>query len=148
MTTQTEIESPDEQAELAALRVRRAELQAEREKLEGINRLEQERQALADDEAINAAIAKHGPRGRGIEVVHTDFGVVIVKRCTAMKYKKFQDEGDFSTIATEALVETQVVYPDKPVYRSWIEEQPMIATRCANALSRLAGVRKDDVKKE
>lgn len=137
--------------ELAALRARRAELETERAALEtptDDEQLETERRAVADAEAINKAIQEHGRVGVNIEVVDSTIGKVIVKRCSAMRYKKFQDIGDFSSEKCEQLVRPNILYPTITAFDAMVEQQPMIATRCANALSRMAGVRKEDVEKK
>lgn len=136
---------------LAELRARRAALEAERVDLENPSedeQIEAEQRAIADAEAINALIQERGKPGIKWDIVDTSLGKVAVSRCSAMRYKKFQDVGDFSSEKIEQLVRPNVIYPALPVFDSMSEQQPMIATRCANAMSRMAGVRKEDVEKK
>jgi hypothetical protein len=137
--------------ELAALRARRAQLEAERVELlepSDDEQIEIEKRRIADAEAINALIQERGAPGVKWEVIETSLGKVAVSRCSAMRYKKFQDVADFSSEKIEQLVRPNVIYPALPVFDAMNEDQPMIATRCANAMSRMAGVRKEDVEKK
>lgn len=149
--TTTQAPDLDPKAELARLRDRRAAAETRRAELETpslADELEAARREVADAEAVNAAITEHGKPGVKIEIVDTTLGKVIVKRCSAMRYKKFQDIGDFSAEKCEQLVRPNVVYPTLSVFDAMADEQPMIVFRCANALSRMAGTRKEDVEKK
>jgi hypothetical protein len=145
--------APDTEAQrkLAALRARRAQLEDERAQLEApteAEQLETEERAVADAEAINRAIQEHGRVDREIAIVRSSLGVVILKRCGALRYKKFQDADDFSVESCERLLRPNVIYPTITTLDDMLEKQPMIAMHCANALGRLAGVRKEDVQKK
>jgi hypothetical protein len=139
------------QAELAALRARRAELEAARERkaeLTDVEQLEQERRAVADAEALLAAIDEHGRVDIDIAIVDTTIGNVIVKRASRARFQRFQDEGKFDFKAVSKLVEPCVVYPDAAGFAAMLERQPAIMTACGNTISRLAGVKRDEVEKK
>lgn len=142
----------DEHAELAALRARRAELQAAREAREeaaAVKRLvEAERRAIQDEEALAAAVETYGEVGRHIEAVDTDLGVVIVKRASALRFKRFQDADTIDSKAASQLVRPCVVHPTLDVLDTMLDEQPGILLRLANAVSRLAGARANEVEKK
>lgn len=149
MTTEHETSSAADT--LAALRARRAELEAQRAELETPSddeQIEDERRAVADAEAINALIQERGKPGIKWDIVDTSLGKVAVSRASAMRYKKFQDVADFSSEKIEQLVRPNVIHPALTIFDAMVEQQPMIATRCANVMSRLAGVRKEDVEKK
>lgn len=139
------------QAELAALRARRAELEAQREaknELTDAEALELERRAVADAEALLAAIDEHGRVDVDIAVVETTIGNVIVKRASRARFQRFQDEGKFDYKHVAKLVEPCVVYPDAAGFAAMLDRQPAIMTACGNTISRLAGFKRDDVEKK
>lgn len=139
------------QAELVALRTRRAELDAAREQrteLSDAEALEVERRAVADAEALLEAIDTHGRVDIEIAVVETTIGNVIVKRASRARFQRFQDQGKFDFKHLDQLVSPCLVYPDAAGFAVMLEKQPAIMTHCANAISRLAGVRREDTEKK
>ena len=149
------VQAPSEdeaRRELAALRSKRAAVEAERERklaaTEAIDELARERRALVDAEAINRAIDEHGKVGVVIEVVQTSIGAVIVKRASAMRFKRFQDGGEVTAQECERLVRPSLVHPSPEVFDLMIDEQPAIIMHAANAIARLAGIRKEDTQKK
>lgn len=149
--TATPAPAGDAKSKLAALRARRAELEAERSALETPTEDEQlvaEQRAVDDAAAINRAIQQHGRPGIKWEIIETDLGKVLITRCSAMRYKKFQDVGEYSVEKCEQLIRPNIIYPETSVLNAMLAEQPIIAVRCANALGRMAGVRRDDVEKK
>lgn len=137
--------------QLAALRARRAQAEAAiQDKLAPTptEEIAAEQRAADDAEALAAALANGEKLGRTIEVVRTTIGNVIVKRCSSGRYRKFQDTGNFDSLSMEQLVRPNVVHPASEVFDRMIDEQPMIVFACGNAMSRMCGVRKDDVEKK
>lgn len=140
--------------ELRELRAKRAELRRQREEqaeaeagsLEA--QLEAEQRALREEEALQKAIDAHGAVGKEIEPVATDLGMVIIRRCTALRWKKFQDKDDFSHDAFLALVSPCVLYPSSAELDQMLDKQPAILARLSNTVARLAGVRMADIAKK
>jgi hypothetical protein len=131
----------DVRAELAELKAKseaRAE-GTEAEQLEALNR------ELADARAIDKAETELGPVGKRILAVHTDLGVVIVKRPAAPTYKRFQDEAKTTTESLEKLVRGSLVHPDAATFDRIVDELPATLARVANAVCALAGVRAEEV---
>lgn len=142
MSSEIKVQSPEER-ELAEVRARRAALAAEREQRAAsrlvADQLEAEKRGLRDEEAIEKAEAEHDPKK--IAVVHSDVGVVIVKRPNHVLFKRFQDSGEVTSEECDKLVRPCLVYPDKASWDRMLEEQPALLLRCANAVATLAGVR-------
>lgn len=138
--------------ELAELRAKRAELERKRaEQLEQTEldaELELERRKLRDAEALNAAIEQHGVPGRAITTIETDYGLLVIKRAGALKFRRFQDAGEYSTEAFEALVRPCIVHPPLVEWDEWLKEQPALLSRAAMAVARLAGVRMEELGKK
>jgi len=136
-------------AKLAEIRARRAEIAAARSAYEAATAAErelaEETQALADEQAIQAAELEHGLVGRKIAVVKTDAGVIIVKRPHMNTFRKFQDHGEANTETNLKLVRPCVVYPDLVRFDEILAEVPYALSKCANAVSYLAGFRKEDL---
>lgn len=139
----------DFEKRLAAARAKRSELETaaaaravERDQAE---QLEAEERSIRDLEAIAKAETDHGPQGRKIAVVRTDLGAVVLKRANPLHYKRYVDQGEFNTEANERLVRQCVVHPPLTTFEAWLQEQPAILVRCANAICALAGVRAKEV---
>lgn len=126
---------------LAAVRAaREAELAPEREARE-LARLERE---LRDEDAIAAAQAKHGEKG--IEVIRTDLGVVIVKPANPLKFNKYQDEGKTDTFSMMALVvQGPLVHPKTSEFEKICEALPLTLLRTVDAVFLLAGAQQRDI---
>lgn len=137
------------QARLEALRAKRAEVAAARRALEASRAVEQElldeTRALADEQAIHAAEIEHGPIGRRFMAVKTDAGMILVKRPHMNTFRKYQDNGVTDSAALEKLVRPCVIYPDLARYEEILSEVPAALMKCANAVTYLAGVRKEDL---
>lgn len=138
--------------ELTALREQLAAARAERErKLDAATQAEEldaARRELADEQAINAAIDEHGILGRDIVAVPTDFGTVIVKRPGALRWRRFQDSDNYKTEALEAFFLPCVVHPTQTELKAMLDKQPAILVRIGNAVTKLAGIRRDELKKD
>lgn len=149
-----EIDDSAADKELAELRAKRAALlaaKAARDVEEGARaKLEQERRALRDEQALDEAEQKFGPAleygtgaadGRKIARVPTDLGAVIVKRPNHVLFKRFQDSGEANSAEFDKLVRPCLVHPDPATFDRFLEEQPAILVRVAGAVATLAGVR-------
>lgn len=126
------------QAEKAALHVAR-EAKAAISPEQELAQLERE---LAEEKALDEAIATHGPLGKVLGTVATDMGLVIVKRPGMVAFRKFQDKtserGAATTQETEALVRTCVVYPELGRFDVVLAELPGTLTRVADCACELA----------
>lgn len=126
-------------AEIEAVRAAREEEVAPLAQVEALER------AATNAAAIAKAEVDHGPVGKKIRIVDTDLGVIIVKRPNHVLFRKFQDEGKFDTITLDKLVRPCVVYPDHARLDSILDELPATLLRLADAVSVLAGVRKEEL---
>lgn len=138
--------------ELRQLRARRAELAAAREakeaQLEEQRALDSERRALRDEEALGKLIDEHGPLGADIQSVETDEGLVVVKRASSLKFRRFMDKESFTTEELQALVRPCLLWPTASEFDAMLDRQPMIANRCALAIGRMAGIRNAEIVKK
>lgn len=146
-------QTQDIESEIHALRARAAAIAAARVQREEATAVTDElakaRRDLADEEAIEKAIAEHGRIDEKIAVVRSALGVVIVKRPSAMRFKKLQDQGaDFSSTEVERFVRPSLLYPDPDRFDQMTEDLPAIWMDCCSAMFRLCGVRKDSVEKK
>lgn len=132
---------------LAIARLRSEETQAKREALEDKDAFERKvlkaEQEVTDQEALLEAESEHGIGKVG--VVETDMGIVILKRCNALRYKKFQDLADAKTLDVEKLIRPCVIYPDKNRFDAICEELPATVLRCGNCIAELAGIKSKDI---
>lgn len=140
------------QQELRDVRAQRAALQAQRAakeaKDEEASELAKEKLQLRDEQALNDAIEKYGPVGKSIATVETDLGIVILRRASALKYRRFQDKGSFSVEDVTALVRPCVVWPSAGELDVLLDELPATLTRLASAIVSLAGHRGEGVAKK
>ena len=141
-----------EDTELALLRAKRAEAAKRREareaELGASSEIERERRALADELALGEAVEKYGMIDVAIKVVETSLGNVIVKRSEPLKFRRFQDSDKTDYNTCMSLVSPCLVHPSETELETMLKLQPAIAYRCAVAITRLAGVRADDVGKK
>jgi hypothetical protein len=128
---------------LAAIKAERASLAKAREARESaaavLAEVEREAMALEADKAMAEAEEKYG--ASKIAAVHTDLGVVIVKRPHAALFKRFQDSGEATYLEFEKLVRPCVVYPDTTKLDRILDELPATMARLGSAVAILAGVR-------
>lgn len=145
-------EGDDIAEQLKVLRAKRAELAAAREAKEAQQALElelvAEQRALRDEQALTDAIDKYGAVDRAIATVETDMGLVIVRRASAIKFRRFQDKEEYSTDDVLSLVRPCLVHPSAPDLDAMLEEQPALITRLGSAVARLAGVRTKELAKK
>jgi len=144
--------SDDDTQDISALRAKRAELAAARQA--GVEARAQaralglEQLALRDEVALDDAIDKHGDVDVSIAVVQTDKGMIILKRASAMKFRRFQDKGAATTEDVNALVRPCVVWPSQGELDVILEELPATLLRMASAVITLAGQKSDDLAKK
>ncbi len=100
--------------------------------------------ALEEAQLVDKFESEHGPLGRGIAVVRTARGPIVVRRPNASSYRKFLDKGaeKFSTEGLEILTRPCVLHPSKAAFDTLIEELPHALIDAGNAVCELAGVRK------
>lgn len=125
-----------------------------REKIAGEQRAREERaaagtkdaqvasleQQLVDEQAINAAIEKHG---EGKVAVHrTPLGAVVTKRPVHMHYRRFINAKDISSDDAHKLVLTCLVHPTAARFEQIVEELPATSLLVAGQLLDLAAGRK------
>lgn len=139
-----------------AARQRIAELRAQRFALEqarndresqasATEQLAAEERGLLDDQALDAAIEKHGPVGQQIALVKTRLGTIILKRSNATLFKRYIDKGKFDTDDLDKLTRPCLVHPTVAEFDRIILELPATLTRCADRVAVLAGFRKDEI---
>lgn len=100
-------------------------------------------QALADEEALDAAEREHGARRIG--TIETAMGKVILKRPHMNTFRKFQDKGNTDSNTLEFLVRPCLVHPTMADFERYCAEEPATLIRAANAVSALAGVRAEEL---
>jgi hypothetical protein len=149
---ETEEPETEEQRKLRELKTRRRELVAAREAaadaLATADEIAREERAIRDEEALQAAIAKHGPVGKKLATVETDLGLVILQRPSPLKFRRFQDKGEFETDDVLGLVRPCVVYPSPSELDALLDELPATLARLANAVVKLAGQRAGELGKK
>lgn len=133
---------------LRELRNARAAVMEAIEEKAGDQEIEREERALADAQKLVELVDEHGPLDRAIAAVETDFGLVVVKRVSAMRFKKFMDQKEYKSENVEVFVRPQVLWPSKAEFDEWCEEQPAILIRASDAIAKLAGIRKGEVEKK
>lgn len=139
------------EAEIAALRAKRAEIASRRQQREDksalAEQLEQERSELELEEAVDRFEQEFGPVGRKIAVVKTQLGAIILRQSSELKFKRFQDKGTMQRDDVEALVRPCVLYPDMSRFNEIMHDLPATWFRCANQIAVLAGVRIEELQK-
>lgn len=127
-------------AELAAKRATLKALEEQREEDLELASIERE---MKDVEAITKAYESHAPGE--LAIVHTELGVVIVKRPHPAKYNRFRDEAKSTTDAFEKLVGGSIVHPSQAEFDALVEKLPAVLDRAANAVVDLAGFRETEL---
>jgi len=135
-------------AELAELRIKRAEVEARRQRAadarEGSDALIRERRALADAEATERFETEVGPDGEKIRVVKTALGSIILRRAHSVAYKRFMDLKTTRVEDCEKLVRPCVLYPDGAELDRMTEALPGTWLRLTGAITLLAGYRAEE----
>ena len=153
MTDRT-IETSNEDTELAKLKARE-DAAAERLLAIDAKRLLKERELAVEArereateaETLDRLEEEHGDRGKMIDFVRTDRGVVVVKRAPGVVYHRFENS-KMKAADREQLVLSCLVFPDVQTYRAIISDQPAIVLTLADKLVELYGFkRKEDAGK-
>jgi hypothetical protein len=111
--------------------------------------LELEQRALRDEIALDDAIDKARRQSARISPSSRPrMGNVIVKRASAMKFRRFQDKGEANTEDVAALVRPCVVWPSQGELDVILEELPATLMRMASAVIALAGQRSGELAKK
>jgi hypothetical protein len=130
-------------AEAEKLRAQAAELRAKRQQREAEQapalELEAAQRELREEQALQDAIDAHGQLGVALATVQTSMGLVIVKRASAIRFRRFQDKGDAQTEDVLALVRPCVVYPSAAELDVILNDLPATLTLLASAVITLAG---------
>lgn len=127
-------------AELAAFRAARSEKLEPARKASEVERLKRE---LSNAKAIAAAEDEHG--AENIRPVHTESGVVIVKRDDHLQFKRFMDRADFSAKRLEEQIARCLVSPDADTLDKWLEREPFKLQTIAGAIALLAGSKDEEI---
>lgn len=132
---------------LATATARAVKAQDKRNEREAKGALEKEvlaaEQDALDVEALEMLEAEYGADKIG--VVTTEMGIIVLKRCGALRYKKFQDLENAKTLDIEKLVRPCVIYPDNTRFELICAEQPATLLQCGNKVAVLAGVKGDEL---
>lgn len=134
--------SEDLQKKLELLRAARIEreekaaLEAEQERL---------RRDVADEEALAAAEAKHGPLGKNIIALKTDLGVVILRRPHHLEMRKMLAKEKLDEREATVFVRSCVVHPDGASFETLLEERPAIGGQLVELVLRLARGRTEEL---
>lgn len=140
------------QKKLRELKTQRAALVAAREAGEAsraeAREIEEAERALRDEQALNDAIEKYGDVGVQIAVVETSLGNVILKRASAMKFRRFQDASPITTHDVETLVRPCVVHPSLAEFDIIMHDLPAVLQRLGSAVIALAGQKSEELAKK
>ena len=135
------------EAELDKERAELATAEAKREQARKADQLRSDiaeaRRKKTEQIAIAEAEGKYGAVGKGIELVETLDGLVIVKKENGIKLRKWQDQhGDnITSSAVRQLARPNVVHPSLDIFDAWAEERPVILVNIATAILKLGGMR-------
>lgn len=131
--------------QLARLRNAREEREASEAPARELARLQRE---LRDEQALDAAIEQYGRVGEHIATVSTPRGLVIVRRASAQKFRRFQDKTDVNGDDVLQLVRPCVVYPPVGELDAMLDELPAVLQTIAQAVIYLAGQQRDSLAKK
>lgn len=144
--------TPEAQTKLSELRAKRAAMQAAREAGEAARSEARElaaaEQALIDEQALCDAVDKHGDVGVSLATVQTTMGLIILKRASGMRFRRFQDKGAAQTEDVLQLVSPCIVHPTAAQFSVILEELPATLIRCAGEVIALAGQKSEETAKK
>lgn len=133
------------QARRAAMKAAREAGEAERADARAIARAEQ---ALLDEQALQDAIEKHGDVGEEIATVQTPLGLIIVKRASSMRFRRFQDLEKPKTEEVLQLVSPCVVHPTPAQFSVILDKYPAALMTLAGQIIALAGQGSEELAKK
>lgn len=130
-------------AEKAALAAAETKRELERRGAQLRSDIADTRRKKTEQIAIAEAEGKHGAVGKGIELVETLDGLVIVKKENGIKLRKWQDQhGDnVTSSAVRQLARPNVVHPPLEIFDAWAEDRPVILVNVATAVLKLGGMK-------
>lgn len=144
--------SGETSTKVAELRAKRAALQAAREAGEAeraeAREVATEEQALVDEQALSDAIDKHGDVGIHLATVQTPMGLIVLKRASSIRFRRFQDKGAATTEDVLQLVQQCVVHPSAAQFSVIIDELPATLIRVAGEVIALAGQKSEETAKK
>jgi len=83
-----------------------------------------------------------------VDYVETTLGMIILRRPSALKFRRFQDKGSFSTDDVGGLVRPCVVHPTPSELDTILDELPATLTRLGSKVVTLAGQRSEETGKK
>ena len=128
---------------LQAAAQRKARFDERRARSENLRKVEAAEREAADCEKLEELIAKHGELNVGIAAIHTDQGMVVVKRPNHLHFKRYQDKANTGKIThqdVEQLVGTCLVHPSRDAFDVIVAELPATLVQVADEVASLAGV--------
>lgn len=140
------------QERLERARVDRSELEEaeiKRKRLEKLRAdVEAEERSLANEKKLAELEQIHGPQGKAIKAVYLDAIMVVVKKPNHLHVKRFMDKEETKTEDLDMLVRPCLLYPSKAEFDALVEENAALLVKAANAVSYLAGFRREDLAKK
>lgn len=134
----------------AAVRERLEELEAKRAARAAAAKEESElaelELELLEAELLERFECELGPHERAFQIVRSRSGPVVIKRPSRQHFQRFQDVGKTTNVECDRLVRPHVLHPSKEQWEEWLEEEPALLGRCADAAVTLAGVRKEEIR--
>jgi hypothetical protein len=122
---------------------RLAELRAKKEAIDAAREIERKAREVEELELEVRFDGELGPRGSQFEIINTGEigeGCIVVKLGEEVLFKRFQNS-KLTAEDAAAFVRPCVVYPSQSKYDEITARRGFIATRCANALATLYGVK-------
>jgi 23S rRNA-/tRNA-specific pseudouridylate synthase len=110
--------------------------------------VEAEEQSLANEKKLAELEQIHGPAGKAIKAVYVDTVMVVVKKPNHLHVKRFMDKEETKSEDLDMLVRPCLVYPSKAEFDALVEAHTALLAKAANAVSYLAGFRKEDLAKK
>lgn len=147
-----DVEVRELQERLERARVDRSALEEAEIKRKRVEKLradvEAEERSLANEKKLAELEQQHGPAGKAIKAVYLDAIMIVVKKPNHLHVKRFMDKEETKTEDLDLLVRPCLLYPSKAEFDALVEENAALLVKAANAVSYLAGFRKEDLSKK
>jgi hypothetical protein len=145
-----EVQALQERLEKARLdRSELEEAEIKRKRLEKLRAdVEAEERSYANEKKLAELEQIHGREGKAIKAVYVDTIMVVVKKPNHLHVKRFMDKEETKTEDLDMLVRPCLLYPTKAEFDALVEEHTALLAKAANAVSYLAGFRKEDLTKK
>ena len=144
--------TPDPEVRVAELRAKRVALQAARAAGEAeratARALAYEEQALLDEEALQKLIDEHGDVGVALSTVQTSMGLIVLKKASSIRFRRFQDKDKPTAEDVLQLVSPCVVHPTPAQFSVILNELPALLMRLASEVISLCGQSGEDLVKK